>query len=528
MKLRDIQKIKVGSNDVKKIYKGTDLVWEDPSDIVTIINTITGGNDTSYVSALSTLVIAQGGAGTGSILDMLNQLSGVYGGLTNHTTNIAALNDISTQNGGSGTHTTELSAWSELSSVLNQWTFPKLSDLVSLFNGNIVGAWPLEDTTGSTVDDISDNNNAAYAGTVSLNQKEFNKTHVNFGGTGNLNLYSAGLLSDISLTEGTLFFKIKANSEAFLPTSTYLFSINIDGTSNRFFVSITGLSININHIAGGVSKFVSIDNHFGGKWVAIAIRWSNSSGKVELFINGLICNTGATGIGTFVGTIPSTGINLFAYNSTGTGRSNVSACDVMLINRAATDSEISQTIVPDGIIMFEGDSQSNAKGWTLGAMRGLKKMKYGYSNSATSGATVTTITNRLATISQRILAGKTNILVVLIGVNNSASTAAQIYDMIKNYCIAARSAGWNKIVICTEIDGQSATLITNGWPTKYIELNNLIKADYSFADIVADLGARSELQNAANTTYFEADKIHINATAAGIVREVVSNALALI
>jgi hypothetical protein len=52
-------------------------------------------------------------------------------------------------------------------------------------------------------------------------------------------------------------------------------------------------------------------------------------------------------------------------------------------------------------------------------------------------------------------------------------------------------------------------------------LNTLIRGDTSKYDRLADLGADARLQNALDTTYFNADAIHLNAAgqsvAAGIV-----------
>ena len=73
--------------------------------IINIINSITGEYDTTYEDATSSLVISYGGTGGGSVLENLNELDVILGGIGNFTTNLSALNNIDLLSGGTGTHT---------------------------------------------------------------------------------------------------------------------------------------------------------------------------------------------------------------------------------------------------------------------------------------------------------------------------------------------------------------------------------------------------------------------------------------
>ena len=189
------------------------------------------------------------------------------------------------------------------------------------------------------------------------------------------------------------------------------------------------------------------------------------------------------------------------------------------------------SVNPNGIVCFEGDSRTQARPWTGQALEnacfalqptnGFAFNKRGYDISAIGGSVVSAMAARAAVVNAKIISGYTNYLCVWIGYNNAAvSTTQQIFDAIKAYCIAAKAAGWSKIVLCTEIDA-----VTTGWTAKYQALNVLIKADNSFYDVLADLGARAELQDNTNLTYYSADHIHPNDVGFDIVRGVVQAAL---
>ena len=86
--------------------------------IISIINSITGVNDVTYISALNTIVAQQGGVVGTNIQDLLNQLYILLGGIDVYTTRLSILNAIIELLGGN-TQTTELNAWIQLGTLLN-------------------------------------------------------------------------------------------------------------------------------------------------------------------------------------------------------------------------------------------------------------------------------------------------------------------------------------------------------------------------------------------------------------------------
>ena len=93
-------------------------------------------------------------------------------------------------------------------------------------------------------------------------------------------------------------------------------------------------------------------------------------------------------------------------------------------------------------------------------------------------------------------------------VNNSAS-ATTAYNNLVSYCQALQTAGWKVVVMTVLHRSNDATL--NG---KIDTVNASIRTNWpTFADALADPAGVANLSNETNTTYFQADQVHL--TAAG-------------
>ena len=117
------------------------------------------------------------------------------------------------------------------------------------------------------------------------------------------------------------------------------------------------------------------------------------------------------------------------------------------------------------------------------------------------------------------------ILVAWEGTNDiviGGADAATAYANLVTYCQARRAAGY-KVIIVTVIKRGPAGA---GFETTRNTLNANIVANWAtFADGLADVGAAAQLQNSADTTYYNADGIHLNATGYGVVAAIVKTAV---
>lgn len=146
------------------------------------------------------------------------------------------------------------------------------------------------------------------------------------------------------------------------------------------------------------------------------------------------------------------------------------------------------------------------------------------SNGGVGGTLVTTDKAKL----DPLLAGRsTAVLVVLCGTNDLANleAPATVIAGLWSYCDARRAEGW-KVIVCTLLD--RADTAVAGFQATYnarrATINAAINADWaSHADVLADYAANANLGAvgaSANTTYFQADKVHLTSTGQGLLRTI--------
>lgn len=105
------------------------------------------------------------------------------------------------------------------------------------------------------------------------------------------------------------------------------------------------------------------------------------------------------------------------------------------------------------------------------------------------------------------------------GINDvvGADTAATVYANISSYCSGRRSAGF-KVIVCTIIPAASATGANE---TKRQAVNTSIRSGWTgFADALCDLTTDPNIGDTgstSNTTYYQADGIHLTDVGRGIV-----------
>jgi hypothetical protein len=156
-------------------------------------------------------------------------------------------------------------------------------------------------------------------------------------------------------------------------------------------------------------------------------------------------------------------------------------------------------------------------------------------STGTDGATITTLTSRAADIDsyEDSRKGK-NVLALWIGTNDCASTAgATVYASLQTYVAARRAAAASagvtlKIVFLTAMSRSDAGLNAN-YETNRLAFNALVRASgTSLADAIVDLGADSRfgvLGCELDTTYFNADKVHLNNTGCATIAPLVKAAI---
>lgn len=92
-------------------------------------------------------------------------------------------------------------------------------------------------------------------------------------------------------------------------------------------------------------------------------------------------------------------------------------------------------------------------------------------------------------------------------------------DALVMYCNARRRRGF-KVAVMTCLPSQLAGLYA-GFESDRTIVNSYIRANYlSFADKLIDVAADTRLQTPTDTTYFNADKLHLNSVGYGVVSDI--------
>jgi lysophospholipase L1-like esterase len=124
------------------------------------------------------------------------------------------------------------------------------------------------------------------------------------------------------------------------------------------------------------------------------------------------------------------------------------------------------------------------------------------------------------------------VLVVWAGTNDIyfGATGAATYALLAAYCAARRAVGF-KVVVLTCLPRSNAGTPA-GFNTDRATLNTSIRANWAtFADALADVAADSRIGDDGDeldTTYFDADKVHMNATGYGVIASIVKTAIGTI
>lgn len=208
--------------------------------------------------------------------------------------------------------------------------------------------------------------------------------------------------------------------------------------------------------------------------------------------------------------------------------------EVLIYNRALSNAECTvverylkrKWIDQLNLVVFDGDSLT----FGLGALTGQSYPEQSLTglNAALSynfGVLSQTTTNALSDISSQTISlfssrRPKNIYVLWIGSSDLyfGGSATNCYKGITNLCTQVRQAGF-KVTVATIITRTNAGT-PGGFETERTTLNSAIVANWTaWADGLVNLAADPRLQNSTNTTYFSADKVHLNTTGYSVVQE---------
>jgi len=184
---------------------------------------------------------------------------------------------------------------------------------------------------------------------------------------------------------------------------------------------------------------------------------------------------------------------------------------------------------------FEGDSLTTGQGSSGGNTYPVQLIRMftdnrmvSMVNVATSGETLADMATEAASQIDNAYDSRkpTNITVIWGGTNDlylgvlGDFSGAGAYARLLAYGQARQAIG-EKVVVVNCLPRQNAG-VPVGFEAQRVIFNALIASGWqSFANALADVAADSRLQDPTNTTYFDADKVHLNNTGYAVVAGIV-------
>lgn len=409
------------------------------------------------------------------------------------------------------------------------------TQLVQLL-GPIAG-WPQAEASGTTIIDESGNGSNGVYTAVTLGATGIGdgRTSARYNGTTSIgNVQGVSFAAAFNGQECSVLIWPKVSASGVWSDATNREMCRFLADGSNFVIlrkTTTTGQIGLFYTAGGTAKSALESSVSDLNFMPIVATISKTADTMRLWRNGIISATTTT-LGTFAGTPTASLIG------TGSGVWSGDEAHCWVWARALTAAEVSIVSNRNGQVLFAGDSRTGTNvtpTYSLLAMANasVTPLAYGASTWGVSGATVADLITSAPTVIDPLytsVLGK-NIVVIWGGVNDAAAgaSAATIWSRLQTYCLARRAAGF-KVILCTEIDCQSAALDLVSWHTVlWPALLTLIRAGWaSVADGLADTGANANLQDATNATYFNADKVHLTATGYGVVAGIVAAQVAIV
>lgn len=185
-----------------------------------------------------------------------------------------------------------------------------------------IAYWPLADASGATATDESGNaRNGSYVGSPTLGVTGIGdgRTAATFNGTSSYtNIYSASLAGAFNSQEGTISAWFKVSAAGVWTDATFR-RVAVFFVDNNNFVSIHRTSTNnqlrVQYGAGGTQKFTDASTSATG-WLHAAVTWSKAADQLKGYLSGAQFGSTQTGLGTWAGSLSSTGTLIGALATT--------------------------------------------------------------------------------------------------------------------------------------------------------------------------------------------------------------------
>lgn len=246
-------------------------------------------------------------------------------------------------------------------------TCPEIpKSILALFGSSLIAYYPLWETRGNTVFDLSPNNRfGVYEGNPTLNLVPALCANApSFDGVDdNADVFSAGLASAFNGEEGTVIIQLKVGKEEWIDgKKAFYLALWADSNNKIELYKSANNQLEFAYTAGGTRLRSMFSDIATDRWVTYAITWSKSKDRFFGYVAGESIYPAQTGLGTWAGELTSA--EIAGYLGSGINYAKCSVSSVVLLNREATAAEIreySATFGATKVLTVLGDSISRVE-----------------------------------------------------------------------------------------------------------------------------------------------------------------------
>lgn len=303
--------------------------------------------------------------------------------------------------------------------------------VLSAARANLVGYWPLSETSGTTAFDANGNYNGLYGGaTVAAATFANGDKAPTFDGAGYVNVYSAGFAGAFNKAEGTAAFWLKMPTAAQWADATARYFCNFYASATeQVHVILSGGLVYGNFKDAGGTHTAYQESLISTAWVHFGFTWSATTGDFLGYVNGYPMAYQGAGVVGFSSAL-SASLNVWGAlrNNGGSGMKGALA-HAAIWSRAFTPSEVLGLVSPilsERGILFVGDSKSAGDTWLSFLPQLLNETgNYNYQSVTTAtGIPGATVASAKATVISAIAAATRDAHVCTI--NYGASDVASL------------------------------------------------------------------------------------------------------
>jgi Concanavalin A-like lectin/glucanases superfamily len=222
------------------------------------------------------------------------------------------------------------------------------SKLKGLFGSSLIAYWPLRESSGSVVNDLSGNGRTGSYTSVTLAQPGPGGGLLSGrfdGASSYCNVYSDSLRDALNGSAGTYMLRAKVSEAGIWTDATARSLLRLNSASGNSLVALRRSTADntyqVQYTAGATAKTFNLSGLTSTDFLHIAATWDAVSDHLIAYLEGVAVGSPTTGLGAWGADVINTAI-IGASSLVPAQPYKGYLCDVLLLNRVATPLEVAR------------------------------------------------------------------------------------------------------------------------------------------------------------------------------------------